>query len=301
MRFSKSGTFAALLFLIFSQNSLAFTIKISGEGGALGEKAQSGNCKALNEEAFTVDANDTVYTSEKVYSGYRAIKMTVKEGSTGFGSFGGSIEFRNCEHVEGSDLIKGDQIWIRTRMYFPNDFEFNSGRTKFMRLRTYNTIDGITASDGYNDLYINGHPEDVDFKPFWFIYEGEQNWYNVGTIDDYFEFGKWKTVELYLKLDSKKESEGGAARVRIWVDGKLIGDTGERRTLKTETSFMTYFSLFTWYGNEGSPKTQSLYLDDLFITTDTPADKDENGNSFIGMGDPKIVSAPNSPVNIKIE
>lgn len=293
--------FSALLMLICSQNSLAFTVKISGEGGVIGGKAESQNCKALGEEAFTTNAGGTVYSSDQAYSGGRSIKMTVQEGSTGFGSFGGSLQFGKCEHIAGSDLGKGDEIWIRTRMYFPKGFEFNQGRNKYMRLRTYNNVDGKKISEGYIDLYINGHPEHNNFKPFWFIFEGEQNWYYTGNRDDYFEFGKWKTVELYLKLDNKKESEGGDARVRIWVDGKLIGDTGERRTLKTATSFVTYFSLFTWYGNEGSPKTQSLYVDDFFLTVSTPEATDDYGNHYIGMGNPATMAGPNSPNNFLVQ
>ncbi len=301
MKLKKLSIFSVLLMLFFSHNSSAFTIKITGEGGDVGEKAESQDCKARGEEALTGNAGNTVYTSEQVYSGTRAIKMTINEGDTGWGSFGGSLSFNKCEHISGRHLRKGDEIWIRTRLYFPKGWEFNQGANKFMRLRTYNEINGKTASEGYIDLYIRGHPEDVNFKPFWFIFEGEQKWYSVGTIDDYFEYGKWKTVELYLKLDNKKESEGGDATVRIWVDGELIGDTRERRTLKTENSFVTYFNLFSWYGNEGSPKTQSLYVDDFFMTTDTPEAQDENGNHFIGMGDPKTAIQPGPPVNVEID
>lgn len=300
MIFIKSGIFPALLLLIFSQNTFAFTVKISGDGGELGEQASSRNCKASGEEAFTGSAGNTVYSSEQVYSGSRSIKMTIEEGKTGFGSFGGILKFSNCEHIAGRNLEKGDEIWIRARMYFPRGFEFNQGRNKFMRLRTYNKIDGKTVSEGYIDLYINGHPEDDNFRPFWFIFEGEQKWYSTGTIDDYFEFGKWKTVELYLKLDNKKESKGGDARVRIWVDGKRIMDTGDRRTLKTATSFVTYFSMFTWYGNEGSPKTQSAYVDDFFMTTITPKAIDNYGNHYIGLGEPATMAGPNSPNNLSI-
>lgn len=301
MKLLTSGLLSALVLLLFSQNTLAFTAKISGDGGALGEQASSQDCKAQEEEAFTGAASNSVYSSEQAYSGSRSIKMTIEEGLTGFGSFGGILSFSNCEHIGGRSLVKGDEIWIRTRLFFPIGWEFNQGSNKFMRLRTYNMIDGKEVSEGYNDLYIRGHPEDEDFRPFRFIFEGEQLWYTAGTIDDYFEFGKWKTVELYLKLDNIKESQGGDARVRIWVDGKLIADTGERITLKTSTSYVKYFSLFTWFGNEGAPKTQSVFLDDFVLTTDTPEATDGAGNHYIGLGEPATITSPNPPSNFTIK
>jgi len=190
-----------LIFMVFSNNAFAFTVKISGEGGEIGQRAESQDCRASGEEAFTGLAGQTVYTNEEFYSGNRAIKMTINEGEKGFGTFGGSIVFDNCEHVDGKNLRKGDEIWVRTRLFFPEGFRFNQGRNKFIRLRTYNEFNGETVSEGYNDLYINGHPEQENFRPFWFIFEGEQNWFGAGTLEDYFEFGKWTTVEFYLKLE----------------------------------------------------------------------------------------------------
>lgn len=300
MRVLTSKLLLTFLVIISSQDSLAFTAKISGEEGALGEKAEAKNCRALGGEAFTTNAGQSVYSNERTYSGDRSIKMTVNRGSQGFGTFGGTLQFNKCKHIGGRDLRKGDEVWLRVRMLFPEDFEFNRGRNKFIRFRAYNMINGKKVSEGYDDLYINGHPEQKNFNPFWFIFEGEANWYTVGEREDFFEFGEWKTIELYLKFDNKKKSQGGDARVRIWVDGKLIGDTGERRTLKTPTSYVPYVNIFTWYGNEGSPKTQSLYMDDFVLTTDTPSAKDGNGNHYIGMGDSMIKSAPKPPTSIGV-
>lgn len=292
---------SAILFLSPIQSAYSFTIKISGDGGEIGTKASSADCKANGEEALTGNAGLTVYTDEYSYSGDRALKLTINEGSTGFGSFGGSIDFEKCAHVGGRNLVKGDEVWIRVRLLFPSGFEFNNGSNKFLRLRSYNKIDGKTSSEGYNDLYIHGHPEKEDLRPFWYIFEGEQRWYAVGEPRHFFEDFTWKTVEWYLKFDDKKESEGGDARVRLWVDGELIGDTGERITLKTNSSYIKYFNLFTWYGNEGSPKTQSLYVDDFFMTTDTPVSYDEQGNRFIGLGEPMTKAKPASPSNLTVQ
>jgi hypothetical protein len=47
--------------------------------------------------------------------------------------------------------------------------------------------------------------------------------------------------------------------VRVWIDGELVGDTGERATLKKASSLMKYFNLSTWYGNGGSPPRLSPF------------------------------------------
>lgn len=292
----------AFAFLVFTQMSHAFTIKMSGDGGALGEKAESADCQADNgAEAFTTNAGLTVYTDEQFYSGGRALKMTVREGSTGFGTFGGSIEFNNCQHVGGHVLREGDEVWIRTRIYFPGNFEFNSGRNKFFRLRAYNQSSGQEKSEGYNDLYIDSHTEVSGFKPFWYIFEGQQSWYAAGSLDDFFEPGEWKTVEFYLKLDDEPVSKGGEAIIRIWIDGKLIGEAKDRRTLNTSDSYIKYFSYFTYYGNDRAPQTQSVYVDDFFLTTDTPDSMDGFGNRYIGLGEPRTFSSPSPPSDLKVD
>ena len=74
------------------------------------------------------------------------------------------------------------------------------------------------------------------------------------------------------------------ARVRVWVDGELIGDITDRRTLNREDSFLESFNFFTYWDNDGAHQTQSFYADDLTITSETPLDVDEHGNPFIGMG-----------------
>lgn len=300
-RFLRTTLTAALL--AASTSSHAFTLKMSGDGGEVGQKAESGTCQIGEEAAFTGIAGDTVYTDEKAYSGSRSLKMTVQEGSTGFGSLGGAIRFTNCTHVEGRNLVKGDELWIRTRLWFPEDFEFHTeGRNKFFRFRAHHLDEfGSEKSEGYNDLYINGHPEETNFTPFHFIFEGSPEWYKMGSIDTYFDLGSWNTVEMYLKLDNLKESEGGDARVRVWFDGELIGDTGERRTLKQTDSYLKWFYLFTWWGNSGAHKTQSFYVDDLMLTTDQPMAVDSEGNRYIGLGEPQTVSLPQPPASIAIE
>lgn len=271
----------ALVWFFPVASSSGFTISITGEGGEVGAKPQSSDCQLNGEEVFTSDAGNTTYTDEQVYSGNRALKLVIQEGYKGFGSLGGIIDFQKCSAVGGRLLRKGDEVWVRVHLFFPKGFEFNvNGRNKFLRLRTFNSA-GV--SEGYNDLYLDAK---MDTTPYDYIFEGLQRWYSMGSQDDLFPLGQWRTVEYYLRLDDKTQAEGGNARLRVWVDGKLIGDTGDRANLVTPDSYIGFLYFFTYWDNAGAHKTQTFYADELVLTSDTPANRDSNGFPFIGLGKP---------------
>lgn len=298
------GASFLILMFFFSFDVSAFSLTMTGDAsvdgqsaGLVGEQVSSSDCQLNGEESFTGAAGETTYSDEFSYSGDNSIKMTIVEGKTGWGTFGGTVHFEKCVHVGGRKLVKGDEIWVRARMLFPEGFEFNqNGRNKFLRLRAFHDENGTKVSEGYNDLYLNAHGS----SPFEFIFEGVNSWYSMGSESDFFQHGVWKTVEFYLKLDDKKVSEGGDARVRVWIDGKLIGETGERATLVRSDSFVESFNFFTYWDNEGAHRTQSVYVDDFFLTTDRPTVTDNNGYWFIGMGDASVSSAPDSPKDLSI-
>ncbi len=282
--------FLTLFFCIINGGAAAFTISINGDDGVHGENVRSSTCQQSNEESFTSDSGGTFYTNAESYSGGKSIELNITEGSLGFGELGGIINFPNCAHVGGKRLVKGDEIWVRLRIKFPNNFEFNqNGRNKFLRLRTFHFEGATKVSEGYNDLYIDGPPgtelsKPGGYAPFQFIFEGAQNWYRMNS--DFFAMGKWNTIEYYIRLDEKTGPEGGNSMVRVWLDGNLIGETDERRTLQRADSFIESLYLFTYWDNNGAHISQKLWIDDLEITTDTPSTQDLNGNPFVGIGDP---------------
>lgn len=284
--------------LTLSSSAMALTIKIDGQSAVNQASAIDRSCDLFGKQSFTSDGNRTVFTGEESYSGNLGLRMTAPEGKTGFGTFGGIIDFRTCANDDEFKLTKGDEIWVRSRMLVPENWEFNSGRNKFLRLRTYFDDNGTVRSSGYNDLYIDGNPGGSNYAPFHFIYEGEQQWLPVGTTEDFFVPNVWKTIELYLKLDDKKASEGGDATVRVWLDGELIVESRERRTLARSDNYISNLNYFTYYGNELSPKDQSVYVDDIFITNETPINADAHGNPYVGLGDPSTRVEPNPPANV---
>ena len=56
------------------------------------------------------------------------------------------------------------------------------------------------------------------------------------------------------------------------------------KTLNTSDAFADLFYLFS-YWNGGAPQTQTMYVDDIIVTSQTPTTKDAQGNPYIGMGE----------------
>ena len=244
------------------------------------------SCTLRGEQVFSSDAWATKITDELSYTGEKSLQMTIKKGKSGFGSFGGIVYFPRCL-PDTPRVYKGEEIWVRLRVFVPEGFEYNrNGRNKFLRFRTYHKENGKEVSEGYNDLYLDATKLDnINSTPFDFIFEGKQRWYKFGVPADFLEYGKWETIEYYLKLDDKIESEGGDSTVRVWKNGKLIGETKKRATLKTPDSYVSSLYLFTYWDNAGAHVTQSLYVDDIYLTTNIPQDFDKAGNRMIGLGE----------------
>ena len=78
-------------------------------------------------------------------------------------------------------------------------------------------------------------------------------------------------------------SKGGTAEVRFWKNGALMADLTDRITLGAASDVSDQTNLFT-YWNGGAPATQSMYVDDVILTTDTPSAKDAAGHPYIGVG-----------------
>ena len=244
----------------------AFTLQMDGDSLPVGTTLVSRNYQINNHDAFTSDGSRTVISNKYAYSGNNSIEMSVVQGRTGFGMLGGIINLANCTHKGGRVLRKGDEVWVRLRIYLPPGFEYNrNGRNKFLRFRVF---DANNNSEGYNDLYLNGWASTF----YEFIFEGAQKWYKM-TAPPLVQ-GKWETVEFYLKLDNIKGSQGGSSMVQVWLNGNLVGETNDRRTLNTANSYVKQLNVFTYWDDAGAHKTQYLYVDDFVLTTDTPSTRD---------------------------
>lgn len=94
------------------------------------------------------DAWGTRYEKNIFFGGGGSARMNTNQGATGFGSWGGIKNFPTA-------LGEGDDLWIRLRTFFPENFNFNTntGYLKFLRPR-------VREEDGTHlgnlDLMLSG-------------------------------------------------------------------------------------------------------------------------------------------------
>lgn len=263
--------------------STAWTIHKDFESGEIGTLAQG------QEDGFTGNSGGSEYVNEKSSLGDQSVKLNVREGTKGFGYWGGTIQFP-------SSLTHGDEIWISLRLFIPQDFEFttDTGYLKFLRIRQKNA-DG--SHTGYLDNLIT--VPNPNKGTFTLLKEGQNRLRDYGEpgVDD-IPRGKWFRFELYAYLDDVPQNQGGQATVRAWLDDKLLTQDYEVYTLSNATATAKALYLFT-YWNGGAPKDQHVFVDDIVITNEQPAGRDAYSNPMIGAwpvsSDNELVAPPNSP------
>lgn len=252
----------------------------SGVHGTVAEK---------NSDSFDSAAGRSFYDNTNSYEGNMAAKLHIDKGKTAYGTWGGVI-------YHPQELGKGQEIWVRIRTYMPTGFNYDStgegGHLKFLRVHTQSTS-GL--NQGYNDWYID---DKNSSSPHKFIFEGEQQWSRVMNLSTRPVLGQWETYEMYLKLDNIPKSQGGSAIVRLWKNGKLILEDLNRRTLSYSNSTSDRTHIFT-YWNGGSPKTQSMWIDNLTITNERPPNRDYSGNYM--LSEPPSQSRPNPPQSTSLQ
>lgn len=265
-----------ILLTALSAPAMAWTISADFDSGQLGTKADAGG------DGFHGAGGNSIYTDEQVISG-QAARLTIEEGSTGYGAWGG-------EFIFPEKLVSGDTIWYQVYTYFPIGFDHYSysegGRLKFLRIHT-SSASG--QNHGYIDLYIDRKD---DPNPFKWLYEGEAMWRNVGKPEDLIVLGTWESYQMRVTLDDVPLDAGGLAQVHIWKNGQLLQHITNRKTLKTDSDYSNRALLFT-YWNGGSPKTQSMYVDNITLTTERPSGLDAQGNYML----PSLI--PNPPGRIE--
>lgn len=247
------------------------------------------------------------YSSEQAASGSKSCKLGIAQGTDGWGSWGGTYTFP-------TKLNAGSELWIRVSLYVPEGFNYTANPwLKFMRVHTASPS---VSNQGYLDLYMvpdnqllwdPNAKKDV-YAPFDFYYEGKAITRPVGKAPtNNIVKGKWETYEIYYKLDSRSKDAGGTGEVRIWKNNVLLNVLTDQQTLVDAQTYAESFYLFT-YWNGGAPATQSLYVDDIVISSDTPSNRDANGYAFIGGSTvpsgtpaPTPVAAPVSPSNLTVK
>lgn len=245
------------------------------------------NAEVVGSAPLKWNTTASIVSNTQKYLGIgNSVKNSITNGDTGFGTWGGVLNFPR------GVITKGSEIWIRVRTYWPAGFNYDStssgSRLKFLGVKV-KSLSG--QNDGHNDIYINPRtgPNAGQTAPFVFISEAVNNqaWSPFGTWDGYgnggdsIQFDVWETYECYMYLDDLPVGAGGTGIVRLWKNGELL-DENNVQTLVNSTDYLDQFLLFT-YWNGGSPQTQDMYIDDLVIMTETPSGRDPFNNPFIGV------------------
>jgi len=267
--------FALLLLAMHGPTALAWTTQINCDNGAPGTRVPQGG-----PDEFTQAFTNTVYSKSVVTTGPVSCKMGIDAGTDGWGSWGGTYTFP-------TQLTPGSQLWIRVSLYVPVGFDYAA--TPWLKFIRVHTRSASTTDNGFLDLYINpptGTVWDDATKtsvtdPFTFYYEGKPIPHALGTRGlNSIVPGEWETYEVYYKFDTVSKANGGTGEVRIWKNNQLLADLPDQVTLKDPATYADAFYLFT-YWNGMAPATQSLYVDGITITDDTPANRDAKGNPCI--------------------
>jgi len=299
MEFIKRSTVGYLFAILLAQPMVAsaWTKHIDCEGGTLNSKVLDGGGGInLFSSTFTL----TTYSRDQVATGSQSCKMGITSGTDGWGNFGAISTFP-------SKIASGSEVWVRVSLFLPTGFNVstNTGMLKFLRVHTASSSGG---NEGYHDLLIA--------KPgatFWgadgkeytasYIsnYEGGGYPVGVGTrpANDAV-LGKWESYEMYVNFDPVSKDAGGKGEVRIWKNNQLLLDRTNNGTLRSASSVSDSFYLFT-YWNGNAPATQSLYVDDIILTSERPANRDAKGNPFIGGSTVVTEIRPNPPTNVAIQ
>jgi len=273
---------AGWVFLLLSNAAGAWSVNDDYDNQSVGER-----CGSFWDNPVL----NTAVTSENSSSGSKSCKMEISEGTTGWGA----------GFVLPGFLHKGDESWTRFRIFMPAGFDYGvygAGDTlKFVR-------HAVIDSDNKRSTLDWEIRREGNQNPYGLLLERDnctsysECWQFFGSGTDKPTRGTWETYEIYVKFDNVPLDEGGQGRVRVWKNGKLIGEMTRRRTMNNPNDFVKSTQFFS-YWNGGAPRTQFLYFDDLVATNVRPAARDSKGNAYIGMGNFVAIAAPRPPSSIQ--
>lgn len=250
-----------------------FAISIDAVGGTVGVNVEDDTGILSGKEVFTGEAGGTTYSDEIQIDGANVLRLSIPQGFTGYGTLGGGVTLANHQ-TSGTNLFKGDEFWIRTKVRFPSaSWQWNSGMNKFFRAR----VSGV----GYIDLYIDPTENRNTGRQLWWIFEGE-NAFVTADATPIIPYDSTHTIEMHIVLDDVPGDQGGKALQRVWVDGQLYIDT-TKRTLNLPDQNVFLAAIFLYYGNEGAPFDMHGYAKNFDVQSSVPAQRDANGNPFIGV------------------
>lgn len=265
----KHTIFSVLFLLFVSAQAHAWVVKSDFEGGTVGEKTDTDASGSF----FSFDS--TTFSDVNPLAGKQSARATIPAGSGGWGDYGMFYKY--------PEVYQGGEIWARAWINYPKDFVWPEGPSgqqgKMMRIRTQKSSGD---SERIFDIYPMetkikiGHP----FGPYPSVSSGNGP-------------SGWEAFEMYIKFSSTK------GIFRVWRNGVMVFEDTDAPTLGASSSYSAKLLFLTLYGENSSPVTQSVWIDDVIITNDLPSTVDAAGNPYIGIGDVVILAPPKPPTLIK--
>jgi hypothetical protein len=212
------------------------------------------------------DGTQTTYTTEQVYEGALAAKMSILSGQTGFGAWGGIVGF-------DAPVAKGGDVWVQFYIRVPAAFQIitpnpgDNGSLKYIRIQQNNN--GVGGTAGYFDLQMRSEDRtDCDYRMLKEAQPGGAFWEHFAA-DGTLVRDTWMRHTLHMHLDDVLAASGGTSRIRFWQDGALLVDSSTMGTINNAAHTCTGLYIFTFWNGAGAPQNQHVYVDDIRISSST--------------------------------
>ncbi len=244
------------------------TVQAAAAGWNVVKSFEGGSNGAMSTAALggTHTGSGTTFTNEQVYEGSLAGRMSIADGSEGFGEWGGIVDFP-------SPVAKGGDVWVQLYLRIPAAFQIDTingggpaanGSLKYLRVAQ--DPNGAGAS-GYFDLQLI----DDAFSDTWNLRMIKEN-----QVTDWQYFGpdgtivrdQWMRHTLHMHLDDVLPAFGGTSRIRFWQDGVLLVDSATIQPIVNAAHTCTALYIFTYF-NGASTQDQHLYVDDIRVSSST--------------------------------
>lgn len=257
-----------------NSGNLQFTpwVHINAENATLGQKYEGGAT-----DQWTDAAGRTIAQNTQIYRGTKSFQMSINQGETGFGVWGGR---KNLP----AEMTKGDVLCYQVSVYIPSAFNMNvsgGGRLKFLRSHVKSSAG---ANRGYNDFYLSGNTSIKPIGTLQHILEYNGTWADMDG--EVIQRDVWETFEVRVHWDNVAANAGGTGRTIMWrkKNGvmQLILDRPQA-TLVAATDLVDAFLMFT-YWNGSSPANNVCYADDIILHNNLNdlVETDSAGNKIIG-------------------
>lgn len=243
------------LMVFLAAPAYPWTYSLDFEGGDVGIDAVP-----YSSGGFTGVLVNVKFDNTRAHGGSKSAKFTM--GPTGCESLNDRTAFGYLDHP---DIYAGGEVWTRWYQWIPTDWVWSESFNKVFRYPTVTTSDAgegaLGIGDGWGGVYYGNEPTDHRSSDFTSMTKGQ-----------------WQCFEVYHKISMT------APIVRVWRDGVLVFENTTWISLRTSTNRLTQAEFYGTINCPGISVYQSMWIDDIIITNETPSGRDVQGNPMIGTG-----------------